>query len=382
MSPGQYLSRRIQETILERAIAEKVNVALLEAAYVVTTLHLSKQPGLVAEIRANIEMRERRGSHTQEQRGQCELLQQQPPPQQGAETHSNDERICTRSRPHEPSHAEAEMQRAGVGSTAGQDVSQDDAPRRLVSGTRRSRRAGELPQILGCEPFRTAPNRARPRDTARDRLPTEPPVESWEMMDAIDLRSEFLKRRCVLKSCPGPVRGRYRHAQRIALEAIETAARDGNRLAEDRAWKLFGLLSIMLLHKPQGTNFVSPTELERRFVAFARGEWAQLVKAAKPNALNGQPPRQRSAEEEEVITPAEPGMCQSAHGGVREGQEGAHKQRPGTGQPSHLGRASGSHQAKARTRRTCGQLSGSVRCRYQVWPLRKSSQVCPARRSE
>ncbi len=109
-----------------------------------------------------------------------------------------------------------------------------------------------------------------------------------------------MKRRRVLKSCPGPVGGRYRHAQRIALEVIGTAARDGNRLAEDRAWKLFGLLSIMLLHKPQGTNFVSPTELERRFVAFARGEWAQLVEAAKPNALNGQPPRQRSAEEEQV----------------------------------------------------------------------------------
>ncbi len=140
-------------------------MALLEAAYVVTALHLSKQPGLVAEIRANIEMRERRGSHTQEQRGQREHLQQQPPPQQGAETHSNDERICTRSRPHEPSHAEAEMQRAGRSRQHGRSGRQ---PGRCTAEARErdapkspSRRATADPRM------RAIPRSPKPREASR-----------------------------------------------------------------------------------------------------------------------------------------------------------------------------------------------------------------------
>ena len=58
VQPGQYLSRAAQEAILDQAIAADVNVALLDAAYVIVTLHLAQQPGLVAELSANLEMRQ------------------------------------------------------------------------------------------------------------------------------------------------------------------------------------------------------------------------------------------------------------------------------------------------------------------------------------
>ena len=41
---GQYLSQSLQEAILNRAIAENINAALLEASFVVVTLRLAQQP--------------------------------------------------------------------------------------------------------------------------------------------------------------------------------------------------------------------------------------------------------------------------------------------------------------------------------------------------
>ena len=54
----------------------------------------------------------------------------------------------------------------------------------------------------------------------------------------------------------------------------------------------------MLLHKPQDTSFIAPAELERRFIAFARGEWAQLIEMAEPSKST-RPMKQRSPEEDE-----------------------------------------------------------------------------------
>ena len=77
------------------------------------------------------------------------------------------------------------------------------------------------------------------------------------------------------------MRGRFRHAQRIALEAIDAAARSGDGEGESRAWKLFGLLSVMLLHKTQSSGFIERRDLEDRADAFARGNWLPLLESAK-----------------------------------------------------------------------------------------------------
>ena len=127
-------------------------------------------------------------------------------------------------------------------------------------------------RTLGCEPFRPIP-RPRVRAPAGDRLLAEPPSHAWESLDAIDLREEFFRRRRVLKACPRAFRGRFRHAQRIALEAIDAADRQADPIALERGWKLFGLLPTMLLHYPVGSHGVEPAPLETRFESFARDAW-------------------------------------------------------------------------------------------------------------
>ena len=80
------------------------------------------------------------------------------------------------------------------------------------------------------------------------------------------------------------MRGRFRHAQRIAMEAIDAAARRGDGEGESRAWKLFGLLSVMLLHKTQSSGFIERRDLEDRADAFARGKLLPLLESAKQAA--------------------------------------------------------------------------------------------------
>ena len=98
------------------------------------------------------------------------------------------------------------------------------------------------------------------------------------------MREEFFRRRRVLKACPRAFRGRFRHAQRIALEAIDAADRQADPIALERGWKLFGLLPTMLLHYPVGSRGVEPAQLESRFESFARGAWEQLVLTSQQSA--------------------------------------------------------------------------------------------------
>ncbi len=298
VQPGQYLSRAAQEAILDQAIAADVNVALLDAAYVIVTLHLAQQPGLVAELSANLEMR---------QGGRNPAPTAEAPPaaapsgSQTTATHQHpawvrinnidDLNRCIGAarllRPHLPTHASTEMSRAGVGEqpppAACTDGPAQEHP--LAGHSRRERRAGTDPATVAVltEAMRATEDstgggrQGRRRD---DRLPAEPPSGAWECLDRVDLLEEFRRRRNILRSCPGFMRGRYRHAQRIALEAINRAVQAEDIVAEERAWKLFGLLSAMLLHRTTSQGSVGKAELEHRCDLFSRGAWDILLASA------------------------------------------------------------------------------------------------------
>ena len=148
-------------------------------------------------------------------------------------------------------------------------------------------RAAQAPATTACHGHaRVASTQRRQRhgrttqDSPSDRLPSEPPLSSWIWLDGVCLSEEFSTRFRVLQSCPSFIRGRYRHAQRIALELISTASLAGDVIAEERGWKLFGLLSKMLLHRSESKGSVGKRELEARCDAFARGEWHTLLAAA------------------------------------------------------------------------------------------------------
>ena len=96
-----------------------------------------------------------------------------------------------------------------------------------------------------------------------------PPVRSveitgatWEFLDQVDLGDVCLQRIPVLKQCP---------------------RRDP--VAESRAWKLFGLAPIMLLHRPRHTGSVGRDELCHRADEFVRGRWADLLNDAQDHAV-------------------------------------------------------------------------------------------------
>ena len=44
-------------------------------------------------------------------------------------------------------------------------------------------------------------------------------------------------------------------------------------VAEERAWKLLGLVRVMLLHRPRHTGSVGRDELAKRADDFRRGKW-------------------------------------------------------------------------------------------------------------
>ena len=311
LTNGQYLSKRLQEAILEKAANENINVALLEASYVVVTLHLAQQPGLVAELEANMRMRSRQDDHAQ-----------LPPPHictspaEGHNPATADEEASgiahNQQRPHDPAHADTEMAEAGVG--AHPAIFEDSVPdatsrpsQHLDPRPRLERRRGpaEPGAMAALAASLARPNPAHPKNASRarhadDRLPAEPPPHAWEALDGIDLWAEFRKRRNVLRSCPRIIRGRYRHAQRLAMEAIDTASRANDALAEERGWKLFGMLSILLLHRSACRGAVAKAELEQRCALFARGDWEALLASANitPTAV---PAHARTAEEERAF---------------------------------------------------------------------------------
>ena len=67
-------------------------------------------------------------------------------------------------------------------------------------------------------------------------------------------------------------------AMRVALEEVSEAA--GNPVQLERGWKLFLLLTRMLLHRPPRGGLISKSKLSERFDKFARGEWMQLIRAS------------------------------------------------------------------------------------------------------
>ena len=63
----------------------------------------------------------------------------------------------------------------------------------------------------------------------------------------------------------------------------------GDEVGERRAWKLFALIPLMLLHRRTGS--VGRDELARRVDLFNNGQWSELVNdvVAQQSRVSGQP---------------------------------------------------------------------------------------------
>ena len=103
----------------------------------------------------------------------------------------------------------------------------------------------------------------------------------WAVVDSVNLSDFFRERWTVLQSCPFQFRGRFRQAVQLALEARSEAVTRQDAVMEERAWKLFCILPVMLLRKPRGQGKVGRDELSHRFDKFARGQWATMLQEAQ-----------------------------------------------------------------------------------------------------
>ena len=91
-------------------------------------------------------------------------------------------------------------------------------------------------------------------------------------------------------------RGRLRFSIGLALNGADQMARDP--VAETRAWKLFGLVPMMLLRRPRQGGFVGRYELAQRADDFARGLWCDLLADARQSQYQGSS-KQESGNEQE-----------------------------------------------------------------------------------
>ena len=125
-------------------------------------------------------------------------------------------------------------------------------------------------------------------------------VSMWEELDRFSMEI-FRTRVPMLKSCPHFLRGRLRESFQVALREKHRAKMVQNEQVEIRAWKLFGLVPLMLMHRPRGTGAVDRSELCHRVDEFARGHCSKLVNDALRNCPHQASPRAERSELEEQV---------------------------------------------------------------------------------
>ena len=128
-----------------------------------------------------------------------------------------------------------------------------------------------------------------------DVRPVEISSESWEQLDPVNLDDVFLHSVPMMKSCPRFVRGRLRFCFGLALRERHRAKSAGDRDAEIRAWKLFGLISLLLLHRTKHSGKIGRDELAKRADDVSSGEWISLLtvalQAQHPHSVQPREPR-------------------------------------------------------------------------------------------
>ena len=132
--------------------------------------------------------------------------------------------------------------------------------------------------------------------------------DAFASLVGVDLKTIFSNRACIMGSPPHFLRGAYRAAMRFALEEVELGVDAQNEQRICLGWKLFLLLSRMLLHKPARGGLVLKRKLMERFVAFTRGEWIELLITSRDcaeAAAQGRKRRQRTFQGDSVERRAE-----------------------------------------------------------------------------
>ena len=74
----------------------------------------------------------------------------------------------------------------------------------------------------------------------------------WEELDRFSMEDIFRTRGPHVEELPALLRGRLHESFQVALRERHRAKMVQDEQAEIQAWKLFGLVPLMLLHRPMG----------------------------------------------------------------------------------------------------------------------------------
>ena len=127
-----------------------------------------------------------------------------------------------------------------------------------------------------------------------DATPAEVPVafipratqysDAFASLDGVSLRDVFDSRAVVMQSVPFFLRGAFRGAVRVSLQAILRGYEQRSELRITRGWKLFMLLPRLLLFRPRKGGKVPKKALEERFQFFQEGRWLELLAFCRESA--------------------------------------------------------------------------------------------------
>ena len=136
----------------------------------------------------------------------------------------------------------------------------------------------------------------RPKEVAQQ--PAQLPGGSMcQQVGSFSLEDVFSHRLAMLKTCPHFMRGRLRECFEISLMERYGAKMESDELREIRAWELFGLVPIILLHRPRGTGAVGRSGLAHRAEEFARALREEALRNT-PAHSRGRPERSDAEESE------------------------------------------------------------------------------------
>ncbi len=129
-------------------------------------------------------------------------------------------------------------------------------------------------------------NRGGPNQPFSSRIGVAPPnlPDGWRHLEALDLNEEFKINISTLEDVPTAIRKDFERIQQAVIVNLANAyanTEEGDHPLRVRGWKLFCLLSRMLLHRLRRGGSQGTRELRERISKFDSGQWDELLNAAR-----------------------------------------------------------------------------------------------------
>ena len=98
---------------------------------------------------------------------------------------------------------------------------------------------------------------------------------------------ERVLRPLVMKTVPFCLKGTFKTALKTSLQEIRSGQHEHDDTTEIRGWKLFFLLTRILLYRPPRGGLVPKAQLQERVDKFLQGQWVALLETSLKLSIQG-----------------------------------------------------------------------------------------------